>query len=85
MKHRKGWSYRKEVSNRTAAAMIMNRYAVNDKTAIRTLSNDIMDQFEKEGVVSRAESDKLSQDVTIKEVQRIMRQRLVRYNDDRRG
>jgi hypothetical protein len=70
-----GWSYRRELNNRTAAAMIANKHGWKDKTAIRTLSNDIMDAFEKAGVVSRKESDHLSQDITIEAVQKILKGR----------
>lgn len=74
----KNWSYRQELNNRTASAMIANKYSWNDVSAIRMLSNNIMDMLEKEGVVTRAESDRLSQDITIKEVQKILKEKKLR-------
>ena len=73
MKRPRNWSYREELNNRTASAMIANGSSWDDIPAIRMFSNDIMDEMQKAGMVTTAESDRLSQKVTIKEVQKLMK------------
>lgn len=77
MEMRRRFSYRAVLSKETAHEMMRQKYGVNDRAAIRTISNDLMDSLEKRGFVTRKQSDQLSQDVTIREVQRIMRKRRI--------
>ena len=61
--------------------MIANQSGENDKEAIRFFSNQIMDEMERAGIVTRKESDRLSQDITIHNVQQIMKNMKSKHYD----
>lgn len=75
MKQRQKKSLRNMVTTLTADAMESSKYNWDDIPAIRTISNDIMDGLRKEGYCTGKECNKLSQDVTIKEVKKLMKNR----------
>ncbi len=68
-------SLRNMVTTLTAAAMESSKYSWDDIPAIRMLSNNIMDELKREDYCTDKECDKLSQDVTIKEVKKLMKNR----------
>lgn len=69
----KGKSLREVVTSDTVVAMLESGYGTNDIPAIRTISNDLMDSLQRDGFCTAAECNRLSQDVTIKEVQKRLR------------
>jgi hypothetical protein len=75
---RKGWSYRDSLDEKVAAGMIAQGYSPNDLPAISLITSIVQDEFERAEIVSRAESDRLSQAVTINNVQRIMKDMIKR-------
>ena len=73
MAHRRRFSLRDLVTSDTITGMRSGGYGWGDVPAIRTISNDIIDHAIRNGYVTSKEADRLSQDVTIQEVQRSLR------------
>jgi hypothetical protein len=69
------------VKKRMTADMIAGQVAlmdyrfINDKPLIRQNLNDTMDSMERDGQITRKQSDMLSQDRLVKLVQKKMRER----------
>lgn len=41
--------------NEVTFAMKQSGYSIDDKSAIRQIGNDLLDQYEKEGLITRAQ------------------------------
>jgi hypothetical protein len=66
------FSIRDWVNARTAQAIMANGLDAGT-TTIRCTANDVVDLLEKSGRASRAQTDRLSQKVTIREVKKLLR------------
>jgi len=73
MIRRPNYSLREMVTNDTVRIMMEQGYQISDKAAIRTTSNNVIDTILRRGEASERQVSRLSQDVTIKEVQRELR------------
>ena len=70
---------KQEVIQRSIDGMLMSGYKANDTTAMRMISNDVMDAIEKEGRATRKQTNMLSQDVLIKEIKKGMVKKVLGY------
>jgi len=67
--------YRDQVVEDTIRGMLSAGYSHDDVSAIRTISNDTMDMLEKDGSITRKQSDRISQDKLVKEVKAKVKKR----------
>lgn len=71
--------YRDQIVEDTIRGMLSAGYDHDDLPAIRMISNDTMDYMEKEGVITRKQSDRISQKRLVKEVKaKVKKRRLQR-------